>query len=248
MEMDNLYIDKSSVIPAYYQLMKLLEHRIRRGDFKPGETLPSETEIAETYGISRMTVRRAISELSSKKIVSPQKGKGTYVSLPKFNETVFELNDFFEDMKKKGIKPSSRLIEAKHLPADKIIAEKLQIPENTKYIFFRSILYADEEPLVYDTKYIVYAKQRPLLEELSNPSLQDVVMAHNNKIPIKSLRILQVTTLTEQESFLLNVAPMSAAFLVEQLLYDQNDKPVGWGKSLYRGDRYQLTSRGGIWY
>ncbi|MBS4025656.1 MAG: GntR family transcriptional regulator [Clostridia bacterium] len=240
-------IDKSSVIPAYYQLAKILEHNIRLGRYKKGECLPPENELSEIYGISRMTTRKAIAELVKKKMVLPQKGKGTIVCEPN-KEIVFELDDFFEDMKKKGLNPSSKLIEARILRADEKLAHKLQIPIKTKYIFFRSILFAEDEPLVYDTKYIVYSKQKPILEELNEPSLQKLVVAHSQYIPGKSLRTLKAINLTDEESLLLNVKPNTAAFLLEQIIYDVNNNPIGLGKSLYRGDRYQLSNKGEVWY
>lgn len=65
-------IDKNSVIPIYYQLAKLLEGQILRGELKPGEALPTESEISAHFEISRMTVRRAISELISAGMVYAQ--------------------------------------------------------------------------------------------------------------------------------------------------------------------------------
>jgi GntR family transcriptional regulator len=238
-------VDKNSVIPAYYQLAKILEHNIRIGNFKEGECLPPENELSESYGISRMTTRRAISELVKKKLVLPQKGKGTIVCAPN-KEIVFELADFFEDMKKRGLTPSSKLIEARILPADDKLAKKMQIPPKTKYIFFRSILYAEDEPLVYDTKYIIYSKQKPILEEFNELSLHKLVAVHSQNFAVKSMRTLKATNLTEEESVLLKVKPNTAAFLLEQTLYDINNKIIGLGKSLYRGDRYQLTNIGEV--
>lgn len=82
MVQDDIVIDKQSVIPIYYQLFKYFEKRIRSGDYKPGDALPTEIEIAERFGISRMTVRRAIAELANLGMVYTQKGKGTFVAKP----------------------------------------------------------------------------------------------------------------------------------------------------------------------
>lgn len=95
-------IDKSSVIPIYYQLFKLLEEQIRRGDLKPGEAIPTEHEISSHFEISRMTVRRAIAELVSAGMVYAQQGRGTFVATPKLDNIVFELNDFNQEIKQRG--------------------------------------------------------------------------------------------------------------------------------------------------
>lgn len=241
-------IDKASIIPVYYQLAKLLEYKIRLGEVRAGEKLPPENELAEKYNISRMTVRRAIAELVTKGIVSPEKGRGTFVNAPNVQNSTFELTDFISDMHKRGLNPSFKLIEAKILKADQDIANKLKVPTGTRHIFFRSILSANDEPLVYDLKSLPYNKQTPILENLYDPSLQNMITNNADFQMTKSLNTLKVAMLTHDEALILNVPANLPAFQLEKVIYDQHDKPIGYGKSLYRGDRYQITSRGGTWF
>ncbi len=253
MDMDNIQytltfqdrIDKTSIIPAYYQLAKILEYKIRLAEFKQGDKLPTEVELAEKYQISRMTVRRAIAELVNKKLVTPQKGRGTFINKPNIDNIVFELEGFLEDLEKRGLQTIFKLIEAKAMRSngEDRISKKLLLSKGERYLYTRSILYADEEPLMYDVKYLHYYKQKPILE-VSSPSLYHFIRDNTDKMPTKSDRVLKVALLTNEEALLLNVPPNTPAFLLEQLFFDENDLPIGLSKSLYRGDRYKLTSTG----
>jgi len=236
-------IDKYSIIPIYYQLAKILEKYILDGKLKPGEALPPEHEIAEKFGISRMTVRRAISELIAVGMVYSQQGKGNFVARPKLDDFAFELVNFYEEIQKRGMKPSTKLLGVKIVRADKLLAEKLEIKLNTSCLYFRLVLSADDEPLVYENKYVVYTKQKPILEtELKDPSLSSLAIIHGDHFPIISKRVLQASIVTEEEALILGTGLNTPVFVVEQTVYDTEKKPIGWGKSIYRGDRYKLTS------
>lgn len=236
-------IDKNSIIPIYYQLAKVIERDIYDGKLRPGETLPPEHEIAEKYEISRMTVRRAISELITAGLVYAQKGRGTFVAKPRLDNAVFELNDFYAEIKQRGMKPNTKLLSVKIVRATNLLANKLAVPVNTNCLHLRLLLTADEEPLVYESKYIVYTKQSPILEaELNDPSLSNLAAAHGEHVPAISKRILHASIVTEEEAEVLGVGLNTPVFVVEQTVYDREKKPIGWGKSVCRGDKYKLTS------
>lgn len=242
-------IDKNSVIPIYYQLYKLIEGQIRRGDLKPGECLPTEHEISARFEISRMTVRRAIAELVSAGMVYAQQGRGTFVATPKLDNIVFELNDFNEEIKQRGLNYKTTLLEARIIRADKELREKFQVGEEFKrFLFFRTVLSAEDERLSYEVKYTIYSKSMPILEsELKDPSLPGLIASHTEYVPMSAKKVLQVAACTAEEAGILGIAPNSPVFLIEQTIYDQDLKPVGWSKAVYRGDRYKLTSYDG-WY
>jgi len=236
-------IDKKSIIPIYYQLFKYFEKQIREGQLQPGDALPTEMEIAERFGISRMTVRRAISELVAAGMVYTQKGKGTFVARPHLDKVVFNLNNFYHDIEQKGMKPHAELLEARIIKADEKLAEKLGIAVNTRCLYFRVVVKADGEPLVYEVKYTVYIKQSPILEsQLKDPSLSRLAAEHSNRIPSSSKKVLMASKATEEEAKVLGISPGMPVFFMSQTIYDEDCKIIAWGKSIYRGDRYKLVS------
>lgn len=240
-------IDKNSVIPIYYQLAKLLEGQILRGELKPGEALPTETEIASHFEISRMTVRRAIAELITAGMVHPQQGKGTFVSSPKLNNVILELNNFNQEVKSFGLELNTTLLGAQIIRADERLMKIFQLHDsNTRLLYFRTIVSAESERLAYERKYTVYTKSKPILEaNLMDPTLSGLVTAHSDVLPVSTKKVLQVSVTTKEEAAILGIGVNAPVFVVEETLYDLESKPVGWSKSIYRGDRYQLTGYDG---
>ncbi|MEW6662624.1 MAG: GntR family transcriptional regulator [Bacillota bacterium] len=236
-------IDKNSVIPIYYQLAKLLEGQIRRGELKPGQTLPTETELATRFEISRMTVRRAISELVAAGMVYAQQGKGTFVASPKLDNTVFELNSFNEEIRQRGLQCKTTLLEARIARANEELKTKFQLSDNkTRFLYFRTVLSAEDERLAYEEKYTIYSKSKPILEsELKDPSLPGLITAHSDYLPVSSKKVLQAAASSKEEASILGIGVNTPVFVIEQTIYDPELKPVGWSRSVYRGDRYKLT-------
>ena len=242
-------IDKSSVIPIYYQLAKFIEGQIRRGEFQPGEALPTEMEIAARFEISRMTVRRAIAELVSAGMISTQQGRGTFVARPKLDNIVFELDNFTEEIEQRGLQQKTTLVQVDIIRANKVLQEKFQLADNNaRFLYFRTVLSAEEERIACENKYVFYTKSKPILEkELQDPSLPGIIAAHSDYVPIGAKKVLQVGTTTEEEAAILGVPPNTPVIVIEQTIYDTDRKPIGWSRSVYRGDRYKLTSYDG-WY
>ncbi|CAA7600774.1 GntR bacterial regulatory protein HTH signature [Acididesulfobacillus acetoxydans] len=242
-------IDKNSVIPIYYQLAKLIREQIRRGEFKPGEALPTEIEIANRYEISRMTVRRSIAELVSEGMVYALQGKGTFVASPKLDNVVFELNNFNREMAQRGLNFKTTLLQAKILRADDELKERFRLGEGThRILHFRTVTAAEDERLSLENKYIIYTKSKPLLEsELNDPTLPGLIASHSDYLPVSAKKVLKAVVATNEEAALLGIAAGSPLFLVETTVFDPDLKPVGWSKSIYRGDRYKITSYDG-WY
>ncbi|MBE3581670.1 MAG: GntR family transcriptional regulator [Thermoanaerobacteraceae bacterium] len=236
-------IDKSSFVPPYYQLAQILERQIKSGQYRPGDALPSEAELSEKYGLSRMTVRRSLNELARAGLIRTERGKGTFVSRPELDRAVFVMDVFPKDMASRGMASSVRLLEARLVPAPDKAARKLQLPVGTKVLYIRRSLLADGEPMAYDRKYLRYDRGRPILEnELQYQALPEMVEKHAEALPVNSRLVLQVTLLNEEEARALRTSPGSPAFLLEQILVAGDGRPVGWGWCIYRGDRYELIS------
>ncbi|ATW24773.1 GntR family transcriptional regulator [Candidatus Formimonas warabiya] len=239
-------IDKSSVIPLYYQLAKIFKDQITSGTLQPNQSLPPEYEIAKIYGISRPTVRQAIAELTKDGFVYTLKGKGTFVSVPQLDDISFELDDFRKEIKQRGMKLSSKLIRVEIIKSDAMLEKKIGIPLDTDCLFLKVVHFADDEPLVFEEKYFIYTKNKPILEsELEGYSLSNLVSSQSSLFPAMSEKVLKVSAVNQEEAKLLNVELNSPVFLVEQIVFDIDERPIGWGKSIFRGDRYKLTNFSG---
>lgn len=139
-------IDRSKPIPLYYQIKEHLKGQILDGALSPGDKLPTEQWISDTYRASRVTVRHAIEELVQEGLVDKRRGRGAFVTKPKFDRRPNRLTSLHEDLDSAGISCYSRLLWVKNLPADQELAHGLRLDPGEPLWNIRRIRYADNLP------------------------------------------------------------------------------------------------------
>lgn len=241
-----MMLDKNSPIPLYYQLAEWITEQIKSGALKPGDQLPSERELSEQAGISRMTVRQAAAYLVNTGVLVVKPGVGTFVAEPKLVHNTLHLLGFTEAMMQRGGAVSSRVLEqAVVTPPPGIAVELGLTPQETTIKIVRLRIF-EGVPLLLETIFIP-ARLSPRLEqaELSGQSLYGLLEQQYN-LPLKWTRqTLEGTTANDYESDLFSIEPGTAMILVEGVTYTDQDQPVEYFKAIYRGDRFkfELESR-----
>lgn len=147
-------LDRTGEMPLYRWIEDDLLAQIKEGHLETGEMLPPERELCEHYGVSRITVRRAIGELETRGYVRRQQGKGTFVSRSRIRREMGRLISFSEEMRTQGRLPSSRLLNLQHCLADKSIASLLQLSEGAPIWIVERLRLADEEVISLSTSYL----------------------------------------------------------------------------------------------
>lgn len=104
-------IDKNSAIPIYLQLKNILKNSIMSGEFGDNGMIPSETQLAEKYEMTRTTVRRSLSELASENLIRKEHGKGTFVCLSQVHYSIWNFTGFTDYVLKKGKTPVSKVLK-----------------------------------------------------------------------------------------------------------------------------------------
>lgn len=238
-------LDKSSFIPIYYQLFKHFEGLILSGELVPGDMLPTEMEFSEQLEISRMTVRRVISELAAAGMVYTVKGKGTFVAEPKLDEITFSLNQRFEDLGHEG-PVSTELLECRIIKADHLISGRLGIEEGARCLFCRMVTSTGPIPLIYKTYYAIYTKRAPLIEnQLRDMSLISIASQHSKNMPSRTKRILMASGARNDEPDVLCIEDNAPVFFMTETVYDRENRVIAWGKSIFSGKHYRFVSYSG---
>ncbi len=236
-------VHKDSSVPIYSQVERIVMDMIDSGKLSPGQRAPSEREIADTLGISRMTARAAMSNLVADGYLYSVPGKGTFVSNPKMRQDLMELTSFSEDMRNRGLKPGARLLDIgiTHRASEKVY-RSLELSGEEDLIRINRLRTADEEPMCLETTYLPKNHVPWLLEEdLESGSLYRALESHGIEL-VRAEEHLEATVVWDTESELLTVPAGNPALLIERTTYTEGDKPIEYVKSLYRGDRYRFTA------
>lgn len=235
-------INKSSPVPIYYQLEEIIKDLIEKGELKPGDSLPAEREYAEQFQISRMTVRQALNELVNDGYLYRVKGKGTFVAerKPKIEQALQGLTSFTEDMKARGMKPGSQLLQFEIIQATSLIANQLGIQEYGPVYEMKRIRLADNEPMALETNYISTNFIKGLTEKIVNQSLYSYIEKQLNlKIDYAS-QVIESSVANELEAEYLNILPGAPIMLIQRNTFLKDGTPVEFVKSTYRADRYKF--------
>lgn len=234
-------LNKNVPIPLYYQLKEKLTQAIQNGELPVGSLVPSERELSELYGISRMTVRQALGEMVREGLLIREQGKGTFVAEPKFSQGLLKLTSFSEDMRSRGLAPDSR-VEAVYVEdASPRIAGVLELTSDVRVVVFKRIRLADQKPMAYELSHLPLSLFPGLeREDLTSASLYEV-LEKKYQVSIKHARqTIEVGLSDPIESKSLGIGSKSPVLLIERITYDRNDRPFEFVKSVYRGDRYKL--------
>ena len=189
-------INKSSPLPIYYQLEQGIKEMIEKGQLKPGEMIPSERELAETYDISRMTVRQAINNLVNDGYLVRKRGKGTFVAAMKIEQPLKGLTSFSEDMRARGMEPGTTVLAFNIVPASTSLAQLLDVREGADLYEIRRIRLADQLPMALETLYIPCTLVPHLTREIVSGSVYDFIekelVLTNIKRKIKDIKNISI--------------------------------------------------------
>lgn len=229
---------KPYIPPLYIQIKDILIEKINSGELESGSQLPSEREISETYQISRMTARSALTQLVDLGYAYRVKGKGTFVRIPDFERDFVKLSGFSQMLISRGIKPSNRVVKTGIVEVDKKIASLLETTIGAKAYEIVRVRYGDNIPLALEYSYLPVSLFDDLLQyDFEKDSLYEIIEnIYKHKLKF-SKQWIKITTLDENEAKMLDVAENTPAFLLESISYDMDDRVVEATRSLNIGDR-----------
>ncbi|WP_462409928.1 phosphonate metabolism transcriptional regulator PhnF [Neobacillus sp. Marseille-QA0830] len=233
-------VNKNSPIPLYYQLQEHIKELVDGGKLKPGDSLPPEREYAEKYQISRMTVRQAITELVNMGYLYRVQGKGTFVAERKIEQPLHGLTSFTEDMKARGLEPSSHLLQFDTIAAPSQVAGELSIPVLSTVYEIRRIRLADGTPMAMETNYLPAALIKGLTESIATQSLYAYIENQLNLKIDHASQIIESSLASQNEAKFLHISKDAPIMLIKRVTYLTDGTPVEYVESVYRADRYKF--------
>ncbi|HMM22533.1 MAG TPA: GntR family transcriptional regulator [Selenomonadales bacterium] len=236
-------IDKSSVVPIYYQLKTLIQNRIAAGEYPVGARLPSERELCELHGISRMTVRQAVNDLVNEGRLTREQGRGTFVAKPKIEQGLVALSSFTEEMKRRSLIPGTKLLGFRVTAAEGRVAERLGVAAGEPIHEITRLRLADNEPMAIEISHLPLRYVPSLPPDLvAAGSLYEILRSSGIDMAYAE-QTLEASLAKAKETEILRVKPKAPVLLMERTTYRSDGRAVEYVKSVYRADRYRFSIR-----
>ncbi len=224
-------------MPLYLQLKEWMVERIRSYSIDPRIALPSERTLTAELNVSRATVRQALDALEREGWVVRQHGRGTFVNSQKIEQPTGRLSGFSENMRRAGLKPSSRLVSSRLEDPEVGVASVLKLLPGQVVAVVERIRLADEEPLMLERSHLNYRFVPKLLEHDLSRSLYELLTEHYRlKLSMgeESLEGIEASASLAKK---LNIKKGDAVLYTERLVMDN------WGNLLEFAQRYARADK-----
>jgi GntR family transcriptional regulator len=233
-----------SPTPLYTQIKGVLREMILAGVYKPHQQMPSESEMIESFQVSRITVRQALNDLQNEGLIFRIHGKGTFVSKPKAFQDLTRLQGFSEAMRQMGYETFAKVISCKSILPSPLVQERLRLSKRAKVTELKRLRYLNREPISVDVSYFPTS----IGTRLSNKDLasRDVFAILENDLGIALGHAdLQIGSALAEENYgqLLGLDEGAPVLTIERTTHDQKGQPIDFEHLYYRGDAFQYKLR-----
>jgi len=224
--------------PLYLQLAQSLREHIDGGGIDPGSALPSERELSEMVGLSRVTVRKGIRQLIDEGVLVSRHGSGTFVAR-RIEASGAKLNSFTDDTRSRGQDPGVVWIYKSYALPTEEEAAAVGVAPNVRVARLGRVRLVGDEPLAIEHA-VIPAIFMPDLDALGD-SLYQALEAHGFR-PTSGTQRVRASLATQTEAGILNVRHNSEVLRIERCTRIPDGRIVEFTRSVYRGDRYEFVT------
>ncbi|MEL7654919.1 MAG: GntR family transcriptional regulator [Bacillota bacterium] len=227
-------------VTIYEQVFEDIKNNINKGIIKPGDMIPSESSLSKEYNASRMTIRKGLFLLTEGGYIYSVPGKGYIVCQPNKQKHILEFDEI-DVISQNAVR--SQLLEVNIIPATKELKKLLALDNNQKVIIIRRLFHSKKEPFAYDVKYLPFDKGKPIIEEIIEyANFPEIVASYTPIFSVRNELTISVKEAGEKEVEFLKVREGYPILVIEQRLYEDENKPAGWGQIFYRGEYCNLRA------
>ncbi len=202
-----------------------------------GEAIPSERELCDQFGVSRMTVRQAVDALVVEGLLERVQGRGTFVAQPKV-DLQLRLVSFPEEMRRRGMEPSLRVLAAERMPAPPHVADALDLRAGGEVYYLRRLRMADGSPMAVEENWVPAGLVPDLLDLEPAPSVYEALTSRD-LAPTWGEDVIEAVQLEDEVAGLLGQEAGTAGLQIRRRTFS-GDLAVDYAVSIYRADRYSL--------
>jgi GntR family transcriptional regulator len=227
-----------SFVPRYYEIEQALRARIAA--LEPDAPLPSDAQLCEEFGVSRMTARNAVQRLVQDGLAYRIPGRGTFVAVADSHRQASKLVGFSDEMRRQGREPRSQLVERRLRRAKPEEARRLSLPVEANVVVVRRVRLADDEPIALERAVLPERTAEAVLAaDLETGSLHAVLVGAG-LTPSAGRGTIRVESATADDARRLDVKRGAPLLVERRLITDQDGAPLELTESRYAHDRYAI--------
>jgi DNA-binding GntR family transcriptional regulator len=237
-------IDRSVPVLVYQQIMTWIREQIESGKWPEHYQLKSEIELAAELGVSRGTLRKAITDLIAEGLLIRLHGRGTFVASQTLEQPLADnLISFSEDLIRKGLAFDTRVLAQKLVQPSQEIASLLNVANDQPVFFLDRVRLVENNPIVALNNYVVI-ERCPGIETVDFTARRLFeVLETDYKLDLSwGQRTFQAKMAGDAIASLLNISPQEPVLYVEQAVYLRDDTPIEFSQIWFRGDSFRLSA------
>lgn len=217
----------------------LIEDHLRKlvSKAQPGDLLPSDNELCERFGVSRMTARQAVQRLAADGLLYRVSGSGTFVAQPRVHRRVNQLLSFTKEMQRRGLEPSSQVVDSALRRSTPQEALALQLKPEDRVVFLRRLRRADGAAMAVEQVVLPANCATVLDEDLSTGSLHEALQ-RIGRVPTRAVGTVEAVLAGDRDADQLDVREGAALLVERRTIWDQNGVPLEFTETRYAGERY----------
>ena len=233
-------IDEHSATPKYYQLYLSIKNQIDNEKLTYGSHIPSEKELMDYFGVSRVTVRLALKKLEEKNYIKKNQGKKTVVCINKSINFWTNINNFASDLRREDVKLTSEVIYADYVEPSDFVSNLFEISENEKVFCLRRVRSFDDVKVVYSISYLKcnVGIDYGSIKFKEDTSLKEVFKKHNVKMAYFD-ETYEARIPDEEIKKLLSLDDDTAIFFRKRITYNENLLPFEFVLNYYNGNYFK---------
>ena len=230
-------LQPESAVPLYYQLAQSLRAQIESGIWKPGDMITSERELMQLAGVSRATVRQAISNLILDGVLERSRGRGTFVARRKMEQEMRSVYSFAEQMTRQGLQLEDHLLQRHRVPASEELAELLAVQPDEWLIHIKRVRSLQGVPLMLDSSYVPYYLCPDLLTDPFEPPLYRMLGEKYGLPPAHATDYLEPVLADRVQAHLLQMEVGAPLMFLQRITFTRRDVPLHVAQNYIPGDR-----------
>lgn len=231
-------------VALHFKVREYILGRLATGALRPGEQVPTEAELVQLFGVSRPTVRQALTDLVNAGVIYRRPGLGTFVAEPRIEQELQRLTGFVEDMQALGLQPSARVVKIETTRVTDEIARHLDLVPGEAVTHVQRVRLANDQPVSFDDTYL----PKDLGQRIAGEDLEvyPIFALLEEKYGLKLREaeyVVEASSADRVTARHLGLRVGQPIFLIERTSYSMDGRPVDYERLYYRGDRVRYRMR-----